>query len=86
MKLLRILFILILIILSISCNNETNTSKDLYSLQFSASKTAIVFADSVKKPVQIKAKRPFINKVRTPETHYLNLNTSLASKTQIIFK
>lgn len=86
MKLLRILFILILIILSISCNNETNTSKDLYSLQFSASKTAIVFADSVKKPFQFIAKRPFINKVRTPETHYLNLNTSLASKTQIIFK
>ena len=76
----------ILIILTVCCNRKKDSSTDLYTLQFSVSKTANFFSDSVKKPFQIKAIPPFTNKVGTSETKYLNLNSCLASKPQTIFK
>ena len=84
MKLVSILSILI--ILTVCCNQKKDSSTDLYTLQFSVSKTANFFSDSVKKPLQIKAFPPFTNKVGTSETKYLNLNSCLASKPQTIFQ
>ena len=83
MKLIPILSILI--ILSVCCNQKKDSSTDLYTPQFSISKTAIVFSDSVKKPFQIKAIPAFVNKVGIPSTQYLNLNSNLGSKPRTIF-